>query len=154
MRLRVALWTLLVSLAFPGAAATAAETQCMNGLKPALVAGGFTGSVDCRNDQLSIRYVGEVRSFGRTFKIYANRYALKPPCPECAIHGGQRIIFMEHDRYVGQYKSDFVHVTMRRGNLVLVPPKSDSEPPVTVRFTQDGPPKLLWVDGEIISFFR
>jgi hypothetical protein len=77
-------------------APTPATPQCMNGLVPALVAGGFSGSIDCQRDKLSVRSLGKVRAFGRTFSIYSNRYKLKPVCAECAVHGGQRIIFMEH----------------------------------------------------------
>jgi hypothetical protein len=156
MRLRVALWTLLVWAAFPGASATASAARCMNGLTPALIAGGFSGSVDCQHDHLSVRYVGQLRRFGRTFKIYSNHYKLKPVCPECAIHGGHRILFMERGHYVGQYRSDFVQAIIRHGNLVLVP-TDRSDPacvPVTVNFTRNGPPKELWADCEIITFFR
>jgi len=58
---------------------------------------------------------------------------------------------MERGRYVGQYKPDFVQVTMRQGDVVLVP--TGSAAPVTVRFTREGPPNQLWVDGEVLSFF-
>lgn len=59
---------------------------------------------------------------------------------------------MERGRYVGQYRSDFVRAALRHGNLVLV--STGPEAPVTVRFTRDGPPDVLWVDGEAISLFR
>lgn len=154
MRLWVALWTLLATAVFLAVPASAATVHCLNGLGPALVAGGFSGSVDCQRDQLSIRYVGQVRKFGRIFSVYSNRYELKPPCPECAVHGGHRVIFMSHGRYVGQYRSDFVRATIRQGDLVLVPTDPHSGEAVTVRFTRDGPPKELWVDGEVITFFR
>jgi hypothetical protein len=152
MRLRLAVLTLFGSLAFAGAAHSADASGCLNGLRPALLAGGFTGSVDCHEDRLSVRHIGRVQSFGRTFQVYDYRYRLKPVCPDCAVHGGQRIIFIERGRYVGQYKPDFVHVTTRQGNLVLVPTGSGT--PVTVRFTPEGPPNELWVGGEVISFFR
>jgi len=152
MRLRVALLALFGSLAFAGAANPASTDRCLNGLRPALVAGGFTGSVDCLNDRLSVRYIGRVQKLGRTFQIYSYRYRLKPVCPECAIHGGQRIIFMESGRYVGQYRSDFVQVFTRHGDLVLVPGEPGA--PVTVKFTRDGPPEWVWVGGDIIQFGR
>ncbi len=94
-----------------------------------------------------------MQKFGRSFDVYSYRYRLEPVCPECAIHGGHRILFIENGRYVGQYKPDFVQVTMRRGELVLVPNRSASES-VIVEFTRAGPPEHLWVDGEVISFFR
>jgi hypothetical protein len=151
MQLPAAVFALLGSLAFASVASSAAP--CVNGLGPALLAGGFSGSIDCQNDQLSVRYVGQVQKFGRTFQIYAYQYRLKPVCPECAIHGGQRIIFMERGRYVGQYKPDFMQVTTRHGDLVFMPTEGARES-VTVEFTRDGPPKRLWVGGEEFDFFR
>ena len=138
MRLQVAVLTLFGSLAFVSAAGSAATADCLNGLGPTLLADGFSGSLDCQNDQLSVQYIGEVEKFGLTFQIYAYQYRLKPVCPECAIHGGQRIIFMERGRYVGQYK----------------PTDSASGESVTVEFTRDGPPQQLWVDGEVMDFFK
>ena len=154
MRLQVAVLTLFGSLAFVSAAGSAAIADCLTGLGPTLLADGFSGSLDCQNDQLSVQYIGEVEKFGRTFQIYAYQYRLKPVCPECAIHGGQRIIFMERGRYVGQYKPDLVHVTTRHGDLVFTPTDSASGESVTVEFTRDGPPQQLWVDGEVIDFFK
>lgn len=149
---RVNVLILFVSLALAGAAAPSLATECLVGLRPALLAGGFTGSVDCQGDQLSVRYVGQVQKFDHTFQIYAYRYRLKPVCPECAVRGGQRIIFIERGHYVGQYKPDFVQAAVQHGELVLVP--TGSEEPVTVQFTRDGPPNTLRVDGEVLSFFR
>ena len=143
-----------IILAMSADAALAHQPRCLKGLRPALEKGGFSGSVDCQKDQLAIRHVGRVRKHGRTFEVYSNRYRLKPPCSECAIRGGQRIIFMERGRYVGQYKSDFVKVTIRSGNLVLVPINPKSGRPVNVVFTRDGPPKRLWVDNEVVQLFK
>ena len=154
MRLWVVLGTLFVLAACPDAPTAASSNSCMNGLGPALVAEGFSGSVDCQRDRLIVRCIGKVRRFGRTYEIYSNKYALKPPCPECAIHGGQRIIFMERGRYVGQYRSDFVHVTMRHGQLLLLPSDPRFGRPTTVKFTRDGPPKQVLSDGEVVSLFR
>ena len=81
MRLQVAVLTLFGSLAFVSAAGSAATADCLNGLGPTLLADGFSGSLDCQNDQLSVQYIGEVEKFGRTFQIYAYQYRLKPVCP-------------------------------------------------------------------------
>jgi hypothetical protein len=135
-------------------AENASAAECLKGLRPALVAGGFSGSVDCHRDQLSVRYVGQVIKFSRTFEIYSYRYRLKPVCPECAIHGGQRIVFMERGRYIGQYASDFVQVAIRSGNLILQRTDFPDPKPVEVRFTAKGPPKKLWDGGDVLAFFR
>ncbi|MEO5597227.1 MAG: hypothetical protein ABIQ66_01270 [Novosphingobium sp.] len=134
--------------------ARAAAGQCLSGLRSALLVGGFSGSTDCQQDRLSLAYVGRVQKFGRSFQIYSYRYSLKPICPECAVHGGQRIILMESGHYVGQYKPDFVRAAVRNGNLVLLPTGSVHGRPVIIAFTRNGPAKRLLVDGEIISFFK
>src|SRR5690606_11400164 len=125
MRLQVAVLALLGSLAIASAVDFAAAepdtTSCLNGLGPALQAGGFSGSLDCQSNQLSVRYIGEVQAAARTFQVYSYRYRLKPVCRECAVHGGQRILFMERGRYVGQYKPDSAQVATRGGELVLTP---------------------------------
>jgi hypothetical protein len=150
----VARLTIVGLLVFAGTTGSHAAAPCLEGLGPALLVGGFTGSVDCGKDRLAVHHVGRVEHSGRTFEIYAYRYRLAPVCEDCAVHGGQRIIFMERGRYVGQYKSNFVQVSLRAGDLVLVPTQSVSSGPVTVKFTRDGPAKRLLVDGEVISFFR
>ena len=153
MRLLTALLPMLGSLLISGATYAASEPQCLNGLMPTLVAGGFSGSVDCQRDKLSVNHVGQMLEFGRTFEVYSYRYRLRPACTDCVIHGGRRIIFLERGRYVGQYRSDFVRVTIRNGHLELVQTHSPHEATI-VAFTADGPPKKLWVDGEVVGFSR
>ena len=122
-------------------------TDCLLGLKPALESGDFSGSLDCSHDKLSVERVGQVR----TFTVYSYRYKLAPPCPDCAIHGGHRIIFVENGRYVGQYRADGASAMIRDGNLFL---KSSNGESVAVEFTAEGPQNKLLVDGELTSFFR
>lgn len=153
MRLLTVLLPLLLSLGFVGASNAASTARCLNGLGPALVAGDFSGSVDCQHDELSVWHVGHVREFGRTFEIYSYRYRLKPPCPECAVHGGHRIIFMKYGRYVGQYRSDFARVAIRDGHLAFLTDSPDAKW-VTVEFTAKGPVKSQWDGGEVLSFVR
>lgn len=126
----------------------------MGGLGPALVAGGFTGSTDCRRDRLSLRYVGQVHKFGRTYRIYANRYRLKPPCRECAVHGGQRIIFMERGRYIGQYRGDSTKAVVRNGDLIFSNDYGSGKKHVTVSFTAKGPARDQWDGSEVLGFYH
>lgn len=153
MRLLTAFLPVLLSLIFFGASNASSMDRCLKGLGPALVAGSFSGSVDCQRDKLSVWHVGHVREFGRTFEIYSYRYRLKPTCPECAVHGGHRVIFMEHGRYAGQYRSDFARVAIRDGHLTFLSDSPDAKW-VTVKFTAKGPAKSQWDGGEVLSFFR
>ncbi|MDH4743914.1 hypothetical protein OMP43_07790 [Sphingomonas sp. CBMAI 2297] len=132
--------------------------KCLKGLAPALIAGAFSGSIDCGRDQIAVRKIGNIRAGGRSFAIYDYRYKLRPVCPECASHGGRRIIVMTHGRYIGQYGVlDYgVRVTIRGGKLILSPAVGDSfagAAPAAVRFSTGGPPKRIFFEEPII-FFR
>ena len=154
MKLRAACLTLFASVAVFGTAAMAAPMPCMGGLGPALVAGGFSGSIDCKRDKLSLRFVGKVRKFGRTFSIYAQRYRLKPVCPECAVHGGQRIIFMERGRYAGHYRADSTTLLVRKGNVILASTGVAYAKPAIVGFSAKGPATRQWDGAEVLEFVR
>jgi hypothetical protein len=133
---------------------------CLSGLRSVLVAGGFSGSVDCRHDRFSMRRIGYLKSSGHRFAIYYYQYSLKPICPECAVHGGQRIIILRDGSYLGQYKPDWqVSGQIFKGHLVLIP---RCEPGMTeedckadqVSFTPEGPPPRVHIFDDYYEFFR
>lgn len=61
---------------------------------------------------------------------------------------------MSGHRYVGQYRSDFVRVMVRRGHLILIPSDPSSGRPTIVKFTRTGPPKQVVSDGEVVTLFK
>lgn len=150
----------LTSLAFPGNSGSVSDSRCLNGLVPALAAGHFSGSLDCRRDRLSVHFVGQIKAAGHTFSIYNYEYKLHPPCPECAAHGGQRIIIMQDGIYLGQYKTDLVRVAVHGADLVITPSGdletfgSCSSNTVAIPFGKGGPPPSFWVAGEVLNFFQ
>ena len=149
-----AIFELLASAAF---SSPAAAKSCLGAIEPALVSGGFSGSVDCKKDELALRKIGTVRSAGRIFAIYDYRYRLAPACKGCARRGGQRIIFMSKGRYIGQYKPNRVRGAIERGKLILTPITYEGAldgPPVAIKFTHRGPPERVWFDWEVHSLFR
>jgi hypothetical protein len=126
-------------------------------LVPTLSAGGFSGSTDCVHDHLKLRLVGHVDLPGHRFTFYDYHYQLAPPCPECAVHGGQRIIVVRDCRYLGQYKPESVRAAVARNALVLTPlgnvgPEYSKR--VVASLTSNGPPSTLWVGGETLQFFK
>ena len=160
------------ALAHIPAGANRPQRPCLNGLVPALIAASFTGSTDCRQDQLSIRQVGGFRTGKHKFEVYAYRYRLKPAYPMGPRHGGQRIIIMRDGHYLGQYGVvDYAtQVSIQGSTLLISPPhdqfkhepttivrldRSGKEPsPSTVRVDRTGWPNALLVDGEEIGFFK
>ena len=133
------------------------RTDCLLGLAPALITGSFSGSTDCKNDQLKVRKLGSVQRSGDRYTVYDYRYRLRPPCRECAIHGGQRIIFMKNARYLGQYGVLMYNARATlRGDKLILTPESDIGvgQPVTLHLTADGPPRRGWFDGEALELFK
>lgn len=152
----VALTVLAVALAClssHGQAQSANDADCRSGILPALAAGNFSGSLDCRRDDLKISKVGEIIADRHVFQIYDYRYRLAPACPECAIHGGQRIIIMNSGRYIGQYKPYGAHVAVEKTSLILSP-SAKSDHRTAVNFAPIGPPRRIWFDGEELILFR
>jgi hypothetical protein len=135
----------------------ASARDCLKGIRAALLSGRFSGSTDCLNDELIVRRLGQVRTPRATLTIYDYKYRLTPRCNDCAIHGGHRVIFMERGRYLGQFRSDFVNVSIRQGKLVLTPDGSLGSPAgkgVTIKFTRRTRPRPALVNGEVLTFFR
>ena len=135
------------------------SSACLAGLAPVLVEGNFSGSVDCKRDHLMVRLVGQIVSGGHEFAIYDYHYRLRPVCPACAVHGGQRIIFLRDGRYIGQYKPESVRVSISTGVMMLTPMGDLELPlklrtPISVPISTDCPPPTFWVGGENLEFFR
>lgn len=132
--------------------------QCLAGLGSNLAAGHFSGSIDCQHDKLTIHRVGQIRADGQTFTVYNYHYEIAPACSGCAVHGGQRIIVMRGAKYLGQYKSDGVVISIRDGKLRLfasdVAPSRGEPSQVIVPFTAAGPPNIVLLDDEDFIFFR
>ena len=153
---RLALVTLaLLTVPAPGAAN--GKQDCLNGLRAMLTSGGFSGSIDCSRDRLTVRQVGTLGPAGHVVTVYDYRYRLAPICAECAVHGGQRILFFKRNRYIGQYKPDPLRLAVHHDRLVLIPePWSgiNRHPAVSVKVTREGPPREVLVDGDLLELFR
>lgn len=135
---------------------SAEAAPCLGELKRALIAGGFSGSVDCAHDRLSVREIGRVHIRERRFIVYDYTYKLRPVCDGCAVHGGQRILIFDRRRYLGQYKTDFARVSLDGDKIIFRPSLKLGSRVQTyvVRVTYRGVPKRVFADGEMVSFFR
>lgn len=159
--MRLSLFTLVVALAYgttPTLARSHSAADCLAGLATTLRAGDFSGSLDCKHDQLRVRPIGEIEAAGHHYRIYDYHYKLAPACPECAVHGGQRIIITRDGNYLGQYKPDFVRVRVSAGKLFLKPEEhglpSGFAKEARIIFARGGPPQDVWVGGQNLSLFR
>jgi len=75
--------------------------DCFGELRSSLVAGGYTGGVDCRTIKVNIMKAGYILGKNK-YQIYSLVYKTHTLSP----HGGQRILVFHNQRYIGQYKLD------------------------------------------------
>jgi hypothetical protein len=155
-RHRILLFALCGLLGFTLTGGQIPTHDCLQGLKESLVSGGFSGSVDCQNDKLSMRKIGTIHTQRNDYSIYDYKYRLARICKDCADHGGQRILIFSRRQYVGQYKPDGVNLTIRNNRLFFSSAnKSAAQQGLTeIRITQRGFPRKVLIDGEFFSFFR
>ncbi|MFC0686770.1 hypothetical protein [Novosphingobium clariflavum] len=130
--------------------------DCLHGLKEALVSGGFSGSVDCQSDKLSIRKIGSLRTQRHEYFIYDYKYRLADTCKDCAIHGGQRVLIFFRGHYIGQYKPDGVNLMIKDNRLFLssLNEAAAHQGFTEIRISERGFPRKILIDGEFFEFFR
>ena len=130
--------------------------DCVHGLKEALVSGGFSGSVDCQNDKLSVRKIGTLHTQRHEYFIYDYQYKLARICKDCAVHGGQRVLIFFRGHYVGQYKPDGVNLMIKNNRLFLSPLNEAAAQQgfTEIRITERGFPRKVLINGEVLDFFR
>ena len=130
-------------------AVAAASGDCLGNLRPALVAGGFSGATDCVTADIDIKHIGNTSGL-RQYDIYSYAYRLTEgtamPMQNRMLQSGQSILVFEHGRYLGRYALQPSPGSMTpsptfsiNGSDVLLglPPTSgtilrlDSDPPIT-----------------------
>ena len=150
MRIKAAI---LIVASWPlSLAATRPPSDCLAGLREALVEGHFTGPLVCSGTDATFVLVG--RTAGNGFSIYDYRYKYDPPGGGNVLHGGQKIVVFRGNRYVGQYAlspppydAAYVHGT----NVVLQ--SSETRQSVRLDFSRK-PPSEVYLDGERLTFYR
>jgi len=151
--------SILISAAAPAQSSWSGPRSCLGGLAARLVVGHFSGSVDCRRDQLTIRRVGEIGSGNHRFAIYDYRYRLALACRFCAAHGGRRVIVLRDGVYIGEYQTDLMRAGVVHNRLILTP---DDElagslgisRSTAIQFKAAGPPREISIGGESLDFFK
>jgi hypothetical protein len=151
----IALNAVCLAFALSAGAAFSANTTravwCLGGLESALAIGGFSGSLDCRDDQISVKEVGVLSIGGHSYSVYDYRYRLAPT-PGGAVHGGQRVLVIDdHRRYVGQYALTLLHsLSVQKQSIIVEPAGQGGQ----ISFLPEGPPEKAYVDGEVLHLFR
>lgn len=143
---------LLVSTAWLMSPATANSTsECLLGLRPSLIKGGFSGPLVCSKSNATFSLVG--RTNKSRYSIYDYRYKLLTR-KGGVMHGGQRIVVFQGRRYIGQYSLSPppYNLTSVSGDHIVVK-SSDTNNTYTIDLSKY-PPRNVLVDGYILDFFR
>lgn len=110
--------------------------------------------IDKHTNEYSVRRVGTIRSGSHEYIVFDYHYILLAACSTCANRGGQRVLFFEDDRYVGQYKPYDVDVYITDGRLFFRPISERQDDVAELKMTEHGFPPELLVNGELLDFFR
>jgi hypothetical protein len=81
-------------------AANGPPKGCLAGMQKTLVEQGFE-PVFCSKKDTSFVLIG--RTAGSGFSIHNYRYRFRPYAGAASMHGGQRLVVMRGNQYVGQY---------------------------------------------------
>jgi hypothetical protein len=130
--------------------ATAAPAECLGGKKDTLIAGGFSGALVCSPKDAQFILVGRTEGQVR-YSIYLYHYRFLPH-PGGVMHGGQRILVFEGNKYIGQYVLNPPPPVATVHNEFLILKAGDGESAM-VDFSK-GPPSSISVDGETEEFSR
>lgn len=113
--------------------------------------GDFSGPFVCSRKDAKFEFVG--RSSGKGYSIYNYDYRYLPS-GGAVMHGGQRLLLFQGDRYVGQYglwSRGSVTARVRGARLVI----RSNETKQSVEVDLSGqPPTEVFLAGEFLSFFR
>lgn len=131
-----------------------ASSDCMQGLRTALIAGGYSGSMDCSSVKFEIRKVVVKSGSNFPFSVYDLKYRTIPQGLEVA-HGGERLLIFKDEKYVGQYvlsPPPFSAPTIIGDEILLEGmPVTDGN---VIRLTKNELPSKAWIDGFIVELVK
>jgi len=134
---------LLIASAASGLAAHRPSTACLEAERAS------QGVVFCSPKNVSFILVG--RTTGKKYSIYDYHYRFLPH-PGGVMHGGQRLIVFQGNRYVGHYSLAPQVTVVVSGTHVVLKGAGDRKA-VRLDFSRK-PPSQIWVNGEVEGFGR
>jgi len=149
--LKIAAAAALLVLSSPAEPQDEASKGCFAGRREPLIAGGFSGSMDCSVGSSTFRLAG--RPGDGHYAVYDYRYSFMPE-HGAVMHGGQRVIVFKDADYVGQYGLNpppYASVSVRDARLLIRTEDEFDEPPLDF---SDGPPPRIFVGGNVLHLFR
>ena len=151
MKRTVAILVCLIAAWLMGPAAANSPSECLLGLRDSLVEGDFSGPLVCSESDASFILVG--RTNGDRYSIYDYRYRYLPPNGNVR-HGGQKIVVFHGATYIGQYSlSPPPYKSISVCGARVVVQSQDGKGRYFLDFS-DHPPSEVFVDDEILDFYR
>lgn len=151
MRKGAAILICLAAAWLMGPAVANPTSECMLGLRQSLVEGGFSGPLVCSKSDATFVLLG--RTNKSHYSIYDYRYRFLPKNGNVR-HGGQKIVVFQGAKYIGQYSLStppYKSVTVCGSHVIVKSPGGKN------RYSLDfsvSPPDEVFVDGEILNFYR
>lgn len=131
-----------------------ALSDCVNGLRDALIAGGYSGDTDCTSVKTDTRKIVAESIGSFPFTVYDLIYKTMPQGFGVA-HGGERLLFFKDDKYVGQYDLSpppFSVPTIEGDDIVLEGlPKSEGN---VIHLEKNKLPSKVWIGGFVVELAK
>jgi hypothetical protein len=154
---RITIWTVIVLSCGSNGAVRPAPTVFQNdgcpvGLRETLERGGFSGVVFCRkpNAEAKFTLVGIAATADGKYTVYDYRYRFLPEHGSVC-HGGQRMIVIRNNEYLGQFVlNPPTTITLRGNKLTLSKPDVQR---ISVDLAKRVPREILF-DGDVMHLER
>lgn len=126
-----------------------ASSDCLSGRREALIAGGFSGTVVCSGEDVTLSLSGTT---GSDYTVYDYRYRIMAAA---VMHGGQRILIFKGPEYIGQYALSpppYSNVSVINSRVLVNTNDPFSEDAV-LEFS-NGPPPQVFIGGYVLDLYR
>jgi hypothetical protein len=125
---------------------------CPVGLRETLERGGFSGAIFCDKPNAEFSLVGIVVTSQAKYTVYDYRYRFRPE-HSSVWHGGQRMIIIRNNEYLGQFVLSPPPVTTIKihGTTVTFSKPNVEEASVDLA---KGVPAHIFFDGDLIDLER
>jgi hypothetical protein len=127
----------------------------MSGLRPALIAGGYSGSTDCKIVAFDIHRVLSKNGVNFPFSVYDLIYRTLPDFAGGQAHGGERLLIFKGQIYLGQYDLDpppySDPIIIGDDILLKGSPRIDGN---VIHLTRKELPPKVWLQGDVVEFVK
>lgn len=129
------------------------SSWCFGTLGAILVAGNYSGELNCEQISITLHKIGVIEATPKTYEIYNLIYKTitqdgYPP------HGGQKILLFSNKQYVGQYSLSsppFHGLSIDAKSIVIDIQKEKGN---RINFDENGPPRSVFIDEDTVKLSK